>query len=684
MRVRLSEWRVPVPLTLLLLLGAFAPWTAVAQDAEAAPDTASEASELLEPWRPERLAPGGEAGTSMTLLDAVTTTLRNDPNIQIQEAETALRLGLQQEASGLFDWTLTGQATYQHENLELRQSVQESEQERRDDLTRIQGETCSAAESELVKISELTAAIESNGGVAITTDEIFNAELRAIEILISNASPSELPSLINQRNLLLNRELAETIASQEANANACTEAMAFAARIGDTPEEEEFDTASLDLRLEKVFRNGVTFAPFIDGDYSATQYVGKRNGFNQPALDEDGNQIVDFGVPRIEFVDFGGKNIRDLYTLRVGFDINVPLMRGSGSEEIAAQEEAAGRQVEAARRLIQHTASERVLATAFAYWDLLAAQDRVALFAGSVDRQKTITEVTQALIDADEMIPAEIARAQAGLARAETNLNAARRDLVQRQVALAVAMGIESTSGEASINASTSFPAAPDASALGAVAEESLRRSAVDRRGDVASARESLEASRILVAGAEGAARDRLDLQGSLYATAVGEDSLSEATDQWEAPSYSIGLSYEKIIGNQQREGLVVQRKALAARDRIQHADLRRTTQLGVSQTVGELGQALERLRYAEEAVKAFDQAYSAEREKFGAQETTLIDLVLSEDQQTDAGLRAIDARRQVASLLAQLRFDTATLIDATDRGFAVEDTTLTTLPSAE
>ncbi|MEO1370097.1 MAG: hypothetical protein AAFX50_23185, partial [Acidobacteriota bacterium] len=220
---------------LLLALWASTPGVAAAQEADGSAD--AETAELLEPWRPERLAPGGDgaAATSMTLLDAVTATLRNDPNIQIQEAETALQLGLLQEAAGLFDWTFTGEASYQHENLELRESVRQTQQERRDDLTRIQGETCTGAERDGRKIDELTAAIAANGGVAITTDEIFNAELQALDTLISNAAPSELPALVNQRNLLLNRELAETIASRDANAEGCSEAMAFLARIGETP-----------------------------------------------------------------------------------------------------------------------------------------------------------------------------------------------------------------------------------------------------------------------------------------------------------------------------------------------------------------------------------------------------------------------------------------------------------------
>ncbi|MEM6793021.1 MAG: TolC family protein [Acidobacteriota bacterium] len=682
--------RLSLPLVLASIVWAGA---AAAQPQENGQEKGADAAtELLEPWRPEALALDPEGGAPMTLLDAVTATLRNAPNIQLQEAETALSLGLLEESSGFFDWTLTGQAAYQHENLELRQSVRQNQQDRRDDLTRIQGETCSGAERDRTKVAELTAAIEGMGAVPITSDAIFNAELRAIEALIANAAPAEVPALINRRTVLLNRELVQTIASRDANASACSESMASLARLGETPEEEDFDTASLELRLEKVFRNGVLLAPFLEGDYSATQFVGKRDGFTEPVLDANGQQIVDFGIPRERFVDFGGKNVRDLYTLRVGFDIVVPLMRGAGSDEIAAQEQAAGRQVEAARRLIRHTASEQALATSTAYWNLLAAQNRVDLFQASVDRQDDISAATRTLIEADEIIPAEISRADASLARARTNLNAARRDLVERQVALAVSIGVASPRGEAGLLASSSFPTTeePGGEALGdaealAAAEEALRRLALDRRADVAAARESLEASRLLVTGAQGAARDRLDLQGSVYATAVGEDSFSEATDRWEAPSYRVGLSYEKVFGNRQLRGRVTQRRAEEARARIEHDDLRRTTQLAVSQSIGELTEAMERLRFAEQAVLDFDKAHLAEKEKFGSREdVTLLDLLVSEDQQTEAELRAVDARLEVANLIAQLRFETATLLESTDGGFRVDEGAFTTLPEAE
>ncbi|MEM9557809.1 MAG: TolC family protein [Acidobacteriota bacterium] len=637
----------------------------------------SEASIHLAPWAPAVLEDG-----DLTLLAAVEQTLGSDPAIRLQAADVAFQLGLEQEARGLFDWTLTGEAFYEHEELELRESVRRREQERRDDLRRLQGETCTGADADRAKITELEAAIATVGGVAITNDAIFDAELRALETLIQNATPSEAEFLLNERSLRLNQELAETIASRDANDEACAESTALLGRIGETPEREDFDTAGIDLRLEKLFRSGLFFAPFVDADYEATQYLGKRNGFFEPVLDDTGQQVVDFGIPRERFVDFGGKNIPDLYTVRVGFDFNVPLLRGSGAEEVAATERAAAREVEATRHLLAHVTAERVLETVLAYWDLRAAEERVELLEASVKRQRTIVDYTDDLIAGDELIPAERARADAGLARAETALSAARREVVATRLALTQVLGVAAPSEVTVPRAASEFPAPPQGAAVRALADEAERLVVARRRADLEAARAFLEASELRVAGARLATRDRLDLALRLWATAVGEDSFSNATDQWQAPSYRVAASYEKIYGNNEREGRLAQAQALAQRDRIDRADLERTIGLATRQALGELAEAVERLGYAERASAGFVDAYSAEETNFGALESTLLDLIVTEEQQTEAGLAAIDARLEIAGLLARLRFETGTLIASDASGYAVESASLTALPS--
>ncbi|MEO8503306.1 MAG: hypothetical protein ABI609_05365, partial [Acidobacteriota bacterium] len=73
------------------------------------------------------------------------------------------------------------------------------------------------------------------------------------------------------------------------------------------------------------------------------------------------------------------------------------------------------------------------------------------------------------------------------------------------------------------------------------------------------------------------------------------------------------------------------------------------------------------------------------EVEKLKAGESTLVDTILSEQQRTSALLDLISARQQVAVLLAQLRFQTGTMVhEVADGNTQVSPEDLTTLPTAQ
>ena len=622
------------------------------------------------------------------LLEAVRLTLRHDPNLLLLEENVKLREGILQELSGDFDWILNGEFSYQYEEKELLESVKQDEQDRRDDLRRINGETCMLADQFELKAQQIEMALQGQpGDVRITTDEFFDLRLQALENLIRVANVAALPALLNQYQILLESELFETVALAEANREACIESAASLERLGETPEREEFATASLSLRAEKLFRNGLSLAPFFTGDFDHTQYVGKRNGFREPVLDENGEQVVEFGIPRERFVDFGGKNIEDNYTLRVGFGVALPLLRGRGSKAVAAAESAADRDREATALLLKHAAAESVLLTARSYWDLLAAQERVAAVRGSVELQARLVEITDSRIEAGDLIRAARSRVLASSANARALLAAAQRDRVVAGIALVQAMGFDAEGPSHVPSAGDAFPAiAPTSASIAAFnlkqAGGQLAREAVARRYDVAAAAALIGSGSILARAAEIDLRSRLDLATSIWSTATGENSLSEATNRWVAPSWSLGLTFEKPFGNNAARGRLAQSEARLRRDQIGAEDLRRNIRIAVVLTLNSLIEALERLHQTEETVRHYEDTIRAETRRFEAGQVDLVDTILTEQQRTDSLLARIDARREVATLVAQLRFETGTLVAETG-GIGAEVTlpALTTLP---
>ncbi len=618
------------------------------------------------------------------LEEALRVTIAINPNVCLQMVDTERSAGVELELSGEFDWVLSGELSYNHEEKELPESVKRREQDRRDDLTVLNGESCTAIPNQEQKVQELEAAIQADGGVPINADADFQELLRIIEKAIDQAGPEALPSLITQREITLQNELFETRETLEANRETCRETGNQLARLGEVPEIEETDTGRLDLRLSKLFRNGLTIEPFLEGSYEETQYQGKRNGFFEPVLDENGRQIVEFGVEREQFIDFGGTNQPPLYTFRIGFDVDIPLLRGRGRASAGAEEKAAQLDHQAAVALVRHSVAETVLATLEAFWDLLAAQQRVDYLKASAEDRGRITNGTEKLFKAEEVSEAELARARAGEADIRARLSAARRELISSQAALLEALGTDVASIRDMPSAESPFPPIPSDEDLNRlIANRELLAKSVERRDDLVAARTLVESGEVRAEAARLDLRPLLDLSAGTWATAVGEDELSEAVDRFVTPSFEVAMVFEKPFGNNERQGRSIQAAALAEQNRIRAADAQRGIHLAVVSTLHALREASDRLTQAEAAETDAQRVKDSQLRLYKEGQVDLIDSLSTEQQYLQTRLAKLEAQRELAMLLARLRFASGTLI--ADAGApSVTYETVSTLPRSE
>jgi outer membrane protein TolC len=159
--------------------------------------------------------------------------------------------------------------------------------------------------------------------------------------------------------------------------------------------------------------------------------------------------------------------------------------------------------------------------------------------------------------------------------------------------------------------------------------------------------------------------RPRLDLTTSTWFTAIGENSVSRSLSRWVGPSTQLALQFEKPLGNNQLRGQLAERTADARARQISAMDLRRQIRLGVLQASSTLNDAAAQVRQAEAAVGYFRNIYDADIQRYQTGEATLIDTVITEQQQTEALFALTSARNQLAHVLAQLRFQTGTLLPA-------------------
>jgi len=577
----------------------------------------------------------------ITLEDAIATTLRHDPDLQQSRVEVQRRQGVLQQFQGVFDTSLFLTAEYTHRTQEMSESAKDTEIRKRADLQ----ETIDNREVLLAEVQQLGGLLQSlrnnpsDGGLlneVARFSPATAATLRVLDRLIAQAAPAQRQEFLNIRSGFLSDALLQFEDELAAAQSDFGRLQQERDKLGDAPIDEVFIDATGSLTVSRMFRSGITFAPFFDSTFNGTNFKDK---------------------PRA--AELGGKGISDQLTFRAGVNFTVPLLRGRGARSAVAAERAAGLEVAAGELILDHQSAASVLRTVQAYWNTRAAQESVAIARQSVEFQSTLTTLTNQIIGVGDLPQVELARARATEARARAQAEDAERRYHEARVALANAMGIAVTGDPATLpTAADAFPQPGTTGPVGTLIDQ-----AVGQRADLRAAARSIEAGDTLVEGARSDLGSRLDLQVGTWFTALGEGSGPKALDRWVGPSAGIGLEYEKSLGNNRAQGLLVQRESDAAQRQIAQRDLDRRIRLAVVESAGTLEQAAARVAQAEAAVGFYATTVNAELQRFRGGDVTLLDTVITQQQQIDAQLSLILARQELAQRLAQLQFQTGTLV---------------------
>jgi outer membrane protein TolC len=622
-------------------------------------NTFATAQEPGQPYDPPvmRFEPSG-----ISLLEAVQMTLENDPNIKLQEAGVSYQEGVARQFKGEFDVHLLFDANYQYREQELRESRKEIERE-----TRAQrDEAITEGEKFEEDAQELLDALEqaSDGGpTSAIPDPVIQSQLVLLDVLIDQNvnDPAAQAELIALREEIIDQGIVATTDALNDSIDLLEENRRIRAQLGDVPNDEFFYEGGFALDFTKTFRSGFVIDPYFEMDWDGENFKGKDS----------------------KDVEFGGKGIEDLYVFKVGFDVVIPLLRNRGRDATAAGEQAALVEIDAKRAALQHQSAASVLRTVVAYWDLRSAQDAVAVAQRSVGLQERLVAATQQLINAGDLAQAELARVQASQARSRARLEDSRRDLHQARVNLATAMGIAVTNDEETRPlAADSFPAPQSAELLNEQTIDALAGAATDLRRDLLALRTLEQAGRVLERGARLDLKPLLDVNAGIWGTALGETELSEAVDRWVGPSFSVGVRYEQPFGNNFFGGRHAQSVADLRQRMISATDLERGITLGVIRDAQSLRDAIRSVEQAQISADAYRRSVDSEMQRFDGGDASLIDTILTEDQQTFALYDLVSAQRTYAQLLARLRFESGRLISYDSGQSQVAQDDLTTLPT--
>lgn len=620
------------------------------------------------PLPPSEYQPPVFTRPTIGLLEAVELTLAHDPAILLQKETVRQRRGVAQQAAGLFDLTLLGEFSYEFVQSELGSREREAMQKKRDDTRKELEKTEDRLRDLQERLDEILAnrdaLLEGREPPIRFDDPLLEAQFRLLYQRYLDAPPEEKQQILNDLLAILRSKELQVRAEMADDLARAAEAREKLRKLGTVPRIQRSYEGSMSLQLTKLYRTGMSLAPFVDLSGGGLSYQGK---------------------PKDE--EFGGPGVKDSYDARIGFSVGIPLGRGRGLASAGAAEQSAILDVAASIDALTHAASASVLNTTLAYWDALAAQQTFTVHSKSLELQMQLKELAELLIQADELPRIELVRVKARESEVRALVEGARRSAHEARLALARAMGLEVRTTADAPAPSDDFPPVPAKVELACANAAELAAASLERRLDYRAAVRLQESGKVLWRAAAIDLAPRADLNFSTWYGSLAEDSdvleglKGVASGRWAGPSTRIGLTYEKPYQNNTQKGKLEQAAATFRQRAITARDLERSIKAGVVRELTSLREAARQLARIEEAVELHRQAVDNEMEKLRMGTATVIDTILTEQRYVDAQLQLIAARQQVARLLARLRYETGTLVTTGDAGSFVRRDDLLALP---
>jgi outer membrane protein len=424
--------------------------------------------------------------------------------------------------------------------------------------------------------------------------------------------------------------------------------------------EYNSDTLTTTVGLEKEFRNGIKVGPNM--------------------------KVYRLGSNLDNFFMFN--SVPDNYS-SFNFTVNVPLLKGFGTDVAGADEQAAGVNLKASRLDLTHTVSKSILATVQAYWNFLAAEKKLEIYRESEASANQLVENLKKLVAAKENAVTDLVQAQASLAEKSALRITAEQQLLDAQKNLGLAMGLKSQQVLALPLPSNAFPQ-PVPAIIAALAskQEKYLLLAEEYRADLKALKEQEKAAQILLVAAQKNLKPQLNAvlgvgYGGLQESGSFRNYLQAVNHNTVGVNYSAALMFKYPLGNNTAKGNAAQKLAQKHQKRYQVDDLDRTIRSNVLVTLRALNRYSASLQKSRQSVAFYRRGYADEKVRFRMGVSTVIDLITVQNRLSSALLTEVDNQLAYANAVIRLRYETGTILVQKNDKYQVELKRLMFLPAA-
>ncbi|HXT17151.1 MAG TPA: TolC family protein [Gemmatimonadaceae bacterium] len=373
---------------------------------------------------------------------------------------------------------------------------------------------------------------------------------------------------------------------------------------------------------------------------------------------------------------YGLPNAPATGTATVGISAQVPLLYDRGGAVTATALRVGEYDLDGIRGSWKTSVTVNVNATATAYWNYVAAVERLsAQREAEVRAQRLLDETTQ-LVRNQERAPADLEQLRANLAAKRGARILAEQSVVESRVQLGSTMGLDASHVMALPLPATEFPVPPDsntnAASSSASSIERLVALARDRRPDLAAAQSRIHAWDLELKQFHSAVLPHFDLVMNLgyqgFTIGAGYNPLvSPLYRNVPGLNATLEFRYDAAVDNSGARGQLAQEAASVGQQHIALHDVERQVITDVETAAAGVDRSVLALRESQAAVALFRRTVDNEKRKLQLGMSTLFDVLNAEDALTNALLTDVNNRRTYAAALASLRVATGTLADIHD-----------------
>lgn len=366
-------------------------------------------------------------------------------------------------------------------------------------------------------------------------------------------------------------------------------------------------------------------------------------------------------------VDRAADSASAVNTATVSFALRQPLLRGRNPQAVQAFERSVQLDLQAARFDLAHLTSQRLLAVVSQYWTVKASRLDLDILQSTEASSRALLETTRRLIEAQLTPAAELVQLEADLVLREANRVVGERNLFAALQQLGNEMGLTAEQIAALQLPADPFPTVdPDEVPRAAV---ELLETAHRRRADLAADRQRLLAEERRLIAADDALQPRLDVvltpsYTGLVEGNAADDFLSSLWTQVPGASVAFGIELTLPLGRRVAAGDEVRARAAVDQRALEIERDSKRIDSRVPAALEAVRRNAERLEKLEQAVGLFERTVDNEEKKLRAGTSTLIDVISQRDRLTAALQSRNAAQLALAIALAELRFETGTLID--------------------